>query len=519
MLCLLSVALVSCSDVWDTHYDEDAQRLNADKTLWEEIKSRSDLNEFANMLELYGYDQLLDGDQMFTVFAPQGAINAEGLDDEKVKTEVLDNHIARFAYSANSSTVNKEVAMLNTKMVNFTATGTGYKFGNTALTGEYNIVAKNGVLHVITAQQPFFHNIWEYLTTDTIYDSIRTYLYSFNKEYLDENASVKGEIINGKQEYVDSVIVTSNEMFYRIGQLNNEDSTYSMIVPTNRAWKKAYERVSAYYNYPRNRVGRDSLRRHYTGLALASDLVFSHTVQKNPQEALISTYPSYRAEDLHVFEKPFENILYGYNDWNEGTVCSNGSVFVVDTLRHAPWQSWHSRMQIEGENTNSVTITNGLDYRRSMPFNDSLYSKISSGAYVEIAATNTTTQPSMVYKVWNTLAAKYDVKIVFLPQEYVIGRMPGTEVKGNSFKVSYAARSLDGVIPTTYTQLSTGVNNPYKLDTVSVGTITLPACAYGEESAGLELKIESNMKPSDVRKNKYSTTFLIDCIILEPSKK
>ena len=220
-----------------------------------------------------------------------------------------------------------------------------------------------------------------------------------------------------------------------------------------------------------------------------------------------------------MFEKPFENILYGYNDWNEGTVCSNGSVFVVDTLRHAPWQSWHSRMQIEGENTNSVTITNGLDYRRSMPFNDSLYSKISSGAYVEIAATNTTTQPSMVYKVWNTLAAKYDVKIVFLPQEYVIGRMPGTEVKGNSFKVSYAARSLDGVIPTTYTQLSTGVNNPYKLDTVSVGTITLPACAYGEESAGLELKIESNMKPSDVRKNKYSTTFLIDCIILEPSKK
>ena len=87
MLCLLPLALVSCSDVWDAHYDEDAQRLNADKTLWEEIKSRSDLNEFANMLELYGYDQLLDGDQMFTVFAPQGAINAEGLDDEKVKTE------------------------------------------------------------------------------------------------------------------------------------------------------------------------------------------------------------------------------------------------------------------------------------------------------------------------------------------------------------------------------------------------------------------------------------------------
>ena len=416
--------------------------------------------------------------------------------------------------------------MLNTKVINFTKNGEGYTFGNNTLSADnYNIIAKNGVLHVIGGQQKFFHNIWEYLTTDARFDKVRTYLYSFNDTILEENASVKGDIVNGKQEYVDSVIYTNNDLFYYVGELNDEDSTYTMIVPTNEAWDEAYGRVSAYYKYPNVKEQKekyDSLQKVYTGLALVGDLVFSHTEQTSPEDYLVSTYPAYRMEDRHVFKKPFESILAGYNGWNDGVQCSNGNVFVVDRLRHNPWESWHTRLKVEGEHTNALeTITNATDYRREISYSDSLYTRTSSGTYLEAIPSSaqwTQNEPSMVFNVWNNLAGKYDVKIVFMPQSLATSKEYRN--KPNRFNIRYACRQADGTFATTYSLVGKRglVNNPSVIDTVYAGTIELPVCAYGEENAGLKIRIETNMSRNEWNKNEYSKAFLIDCIILEPSK-
>ena len=528
LLWMLPLAIVSCTDTWDSHYDEDNRMQTAEKTLWEEIESRPELNEFAQCLKTYGYDKLLDGDQMFTVFAPEGTIDTDGLTEKKIQTEVLENHIARYAHSANSATVDKGVTMLNKKVINFTKSGDGYIFGNNTLSADkYNIIAQNGVLHVIGGQEKFFHNIWEYLTTDARFDKVRTYLYSFNDTILDENASVKGDIVNGKQEYVDSVIYVSNDFFYNVGKLDDEDSTYTMIVPTNDAWDEAYERVKPYYKYPTIKEQKekyDSLQQVYTGLALVSDLVFSHTVQTSPEDQLVSTYPAYKTEDRHVFEKPFESILYGYTGWNDGVQCSNGSVFVVDRLRHKPWESWHTRLKVEGELSNALAaITNATEYRREIPYSDPLYTRTSSGAYLESVSSSAawvSGEPSMVFNVWNNLAGKYDVKIVFMPQSLATSKEYRDRNKANRFNVLYACRQADGTFPTTMTLVGKRglTNNPSAIDTVDVGTIELPVCAYGEENAGLKIRIESNMSRNQWNKNDYSKAFMIDCIILEPSK-
>ena len=349
-LCLLPLVMVGCTD-WDAHYDEDNQKIWAEKTLWEEIASRPQLEEFMELLEQYGYKEMLNGSQMYTVFAPEGALDTVGLSSEKIRTEVIENHIARFALSANNATNKKNVTMLNTKSILFTQNGDSYSFGNNQLTVDHNIIAKNGVLHIIEGQQHFFHNVWEYLTTDVRFDSICNYLYSFNEDYLDEDKSVKGEInAEGKQEYLDSVIISYNQMMYYLGQLNNEDSLYTMIVPTNEAWKEAYPRVEQYYQYSDGNKSRaDSLMRHYTTLAMVRDLVFSHTVQKSVEDSLIST-------NKGKFYKPFEegNILSGYSDWGQAVECSNGRVFVVEQLRHKPWQSWHEEIKVEAENSNAL---------------------------------------------------------------------------------------------------------------------------------------------------------------------
>lgn len=155
LLLMLPMAFASCTDVWNGHYDVNNEKQVADKTLWEEIASHPELQGFAECLKQYGYDEVLDGDQIYTVFAPQGELNVEGLSEQKVKDEVLGNHIARFAHSANSATKDKDVMMLNEKLINFTQSGTDYTFGTAVLT-QKNIIAKNGVLHIVSGQIPFF---------------------------------------------------------------------------------------------------------------------------------------------------------------------------------------------------------------------------------------------------------------------------------------------------------------------------------------------------------------------------
>ena len=56
-LCLLPLVMVGCTD-WDAHYDEDNQKIWAEKTLWEEIASRPQLEEFMELLEQYGYKEM-----------------------------------------------------------------------------------------------------------------------------------------------------------------------------------------------------------------------------------------------------------------------------------------------------------------------------------------------------------------------------------------------------------------------------------------------------------------------------
>ena len=507
---VLPMALVSCTEVWNGHYDVDNQKQSADKTLWEEIESHPELQGFAECLKQYGYDKVLDGDQIYTVFAPQGELDVAKLSSEKVKVEVLENHIARFAHSANKATVNKSVMMLNEKLVDFTVAGEGYTLGNIAL-AETNIVAKNGVLHILAGQVPFFYNIWEYMTTDSVYSNICEYMYSFDEYELDEEASVKGPIVDGLQTYVDSVLETSNMLRLMLGDLNDEDSTYTMILPTNKAWEDAYQRIAPYYVYSGKAADRDSLQDYYTKLGIVRDLIFSHTVQKSMTDSLIST-------SLNVFHNPFDYILSDYNSMEDGVVCSNGKVFVVDELRHAPWDSWHARLKVEAERINGhkVNETTSIEYSRTMKNTDSLYHKVSKASYLEVVPKKSNTAPSVDFYVWNTLAASYDVKVVFLPQYLATDKSYGINPVHLAAEISYL-NEKDKTQKLKLVEAKDSVFvDPTRIDTVTLGTVTFPVTTYGEETASTILNVKSASNSKD---KVNSRVLLIDCVILEPTKE
>ena len=512
LLLMLPLAFASCTDVWNGHYDEDNKKQTANKTLWEEIEARPELQGFADYLKQFGYDKVLDGDQMYTVFAPQGAINVDGLSTQKVKDEVLGNHIARFNHSANATTVDKKVKMLNEKLVDFTKDGDIYTFGNTPLV-ETNIIAKNGVLHVLNAQVPFFFNIWEYLTTSDEFSKIREFMYSFNEVELDEEASVKGPIVDGLQTYVDSVTVTYNELHYLFGQLNDEDSTYTMIIPTNEAWDAAYERLAPYYVYNKKKEFRDSLQDLYTKRGIINDLIFSHTVQRSVEDSLIST-------SENVFYNPFDYILSDYSSINDGVVCSNGNVFVVDSLRHAPWDSWHSKLKIEAEyiNTHKSKENTTVEYSRNLEVTDPLYYKVSNRSYLELVPKSSSSATEVDFNIWNTLAATYDVKIVFLPQHLATDKSVAKQCQPNYIRVDMSYLNEGGSKTETVHLVAAKDSvmvDPTRIDTVNVGSITFPVSTYADEVASTKLNLRFAGKSGEKTK---SRTFLIDCVILEPAK-
>ena len=67
----VALACQGCSD-WDDHYDNGGAdgSVTSNMSLWEEISSREDMSQFAQLLKRVGYDLLLSSGQSYTVWAP-----------------------------------------------------------------------------------------------------------------------------------------------------------------------------------------------------------------------------------------------------------------------------------------------------------------------------------------------------------------------------------------------------------------------------------------------------------------
>ena len=515
VLCTLLLLLASCTEVWDNHFDAEGRRQTATKTLWEEISARPELADFADVLRQTGYDCVLDGDQMLTVFAPKGTIDRQDLTADAMATEIVENHVARFAYTANATLATRpqNILMLNGKRCELTmtapesmASGEAYTLSGQSLTTA-NIAARNGVLHVIAAQVPFFCNVWEYMDKDTTYSLVRDYLYSFNKLVLDEESSVAGAVVDGEITYVDSVVVNTNEMFRRIGQLNSEDSTYWMVLPTNRAWREAYRRVGSYYSYSSKNEKRDSLQHLYTQMALVNDLVFSRAMQRAPEDSLLSTTGG-------IFYRPLETLLTGYASYADGQACSNGRVFPVDVLRYQPWDSWQRAIQVEAENTRGREYGLSELYKRNLSATSEYYTQVADASFVEMVPSSTSANPTVTFSVPDVLSAAYDIKVVFVPQTLGIDK----SAWGLPNKLVATLTTVDASGKAVTEKSDVIFNDPTRVDTVTLFTgYRFEACNFEEETVTTKLKIQSQVLSKE--RSEYSRSMLIDCIIFEPSRE
>ena len=262
--------LSSCSDFNDYNTVGVDANPSAEKSLWENISAKAELSDFAQVLQAVGYDAVLNAPTTYTVWAPvNGTFNKDSImslaQDAATKKNVLEqfvyDHVANYSH-LESNPNDTVVYMLSKKLIRFSGKNTGSLTfdGKTVNWGDnaFNTPSSNGLLYTLNGMVPFRPNAYENFFTDkSQYGIADSYFNAYVKRYeritLDEEKSVKGEIVNGDQVYDDSVTVTTNSFVtndeHLNAELNNEDSLYTVIIPTDAAWQKAYDKIKSYYKY------------------------------------------------------------------------------------------------------------------------------------------------------------------------------------------------------------------------------------------------------------------------------
>ena len=510
------VAFTSCKDTWEEHYNE-SNSIKSDLNLYDYIKSQSDLSTFSEMLDIAGFDSILNKPQTYTVWVPvNAALESVNLNDTTLVVSIVRNHISRFSYST-SDIVSKTIYMLDKKFLNFSLLGAGYIFGGKNLI-QTDIATDNGIIHTLDGYIPYLSNIWEFIGRTEGLDSLKAYLYSQSTSVFDEAASVEIGTNEFNQAVYDSVIIFSNPILDKIGYLQTEDSLFAAILPNNTAWTKVYNQVESKYKTLDSEGGAPQQRLN-TQYAIVENLIFKF--KDLPIDP--TSYDSLRTTTGTLF-KPSSDLFIG----STKHTLSNGVAYLADSLRFKASESWQKPIVVEAENSS---------YGRSFSYS-SLFVRSSLGTSFETSddkylvsealTVSRTTPNSVTFPIPNTLSGKYKVYAVFVPSSIVLEtdertykvRFAFSYIDSNAVqKNDLAINSKNGIATTPG---SIGASFETKSDSITkmfVTEIDFPYCnIYDEESSisdiSVRLKVENAALITELAK--YDRTLRIDYIILEP---
>ena len=513
-------AVPGCTDTWDDHYNSNESASGTTLTLWDMIKDNPKYSKFANIVKnakyykdnthpvsTYTYADILSGGQVNTVWVPDndvltdaeyakwmemlgesradGAVNDAGYN---VQQQFLGNHIALWRHNISEPGIDT-VKMINGKNLVFDKT-------NRTLEGiplgEYNIPTVNGVMHVLKGIAPFRYNFYEYLKFNDQQTEFGKYVVGKDTTYFSPGSSIEGlPDENGNPTYVDSVYFTSNRLFERTSYLpnegaekwqmaekgfgapiNNEDSVFIMVMPTDAAWNAAYEMLKASHVYATTYddkskgdlnttatikgIDPDSLQKLSIAMDLVAPLVFNlHKQPKRGEEMwTLEMFEAFKGDggkpdspDEYLLNT-FGDTLRNVGDWNKTSLfdgevkeMSNGLAFEVNSWNF-PKEYYTPDVEVEIEssgmfyNPESTKNKIGSGSRR-YSFNNETYKditdicgKVSNSNFYHMDATGPTSAPKAEIKIYGNnpnayvpnaqvMSGKYDIQLVIVPRWYI----------------------------------------------------------------------------------------------------
>lgn len=484
MSALIASGFTACTD---DHFDINSDVLGK-ATIWENIKSNPKTSEYADILQSVYYSQteekttpetyadIFNGEQTFTVFAPVNgsfryeyykALLATGNRDSiyKVEKELIRNNMTRYAHVVNGNdSIKLNLFNDKTAWLNY-----GKKTIKSSFMEDANIGSKNGILHIVNAPVEYQSNLYEFMATRPDLSRINEFIKSYELTQFSEASSTQGPTINGNITYVDSVTFVANRYTkaYLKADINDEDSTYVMIMPTNNAWDKAVEKTQKYYVYKNSykqdintqtEAGKDtliqgaetkftdeeldSLVNLFSKNTIAENLAFSAKWQY--RQIPITTIEDIRALDarkdsLHATsDVKFKKIgtLNETNKMNCHEVenfaemfgnkapieTSNGYAFLVDEFK-LPSTVFAPTIDLDAISAfvsadnqckySAKTIT--YDVKATHMIDDEVFETRDSTykySYFVMSPTSSTSHPGANFRINNVLSCKYDIYVV-----------------------------------------------------------------------------------------------------------
>lgn len=550
------MAVPGCTDTWDDHYDSSESVAGTTRTLWDMIKDNPNYSKFANIVQhakyykdnthpvsTYTYADILDGGQVNTVWVPDNTVltdaeyakwmemlaesrtEGEGVNNAgfNVQQQFIGNHIALWRHNISEPGVDT-VKMINGKNLVFDKTNR--TFADIPL-GEYNIPTANGVMHILKGIAPFRYNFYEYLKFREPQTIFGKYVVSKDTTYFDSGSSIEGlPDENGNPTYVDSVYFTSNRLFGRSwylpregaekcqmeekcfghdAYLNNEDSIYVMVMPTDAAWSAAYQRLSEAYNYATTYDDKskgdlnttatikgldpDSLKKMSLEMDLIAPLVFNiHKQPKRGEEMwTLEMFKTFKGDGGKP-NSPDEYLLNTFGDtlrnvgqWDKTSLfdgepveMSNGLAYEVNSWNF-PKEYYTPDVEVEIENVGIFYNTESTKYKvgvgsRRYSFSNEVYSdvtdiygKVSNGNFYHLDAPGPTAAPKVEIKLKGNnpnayvpnaqvMSGKYDIQLVVVPRWY-IDIVTASEIEDRFFKKDTIVSEFDETdttfVPTT----------------------------------------------------------------------
>ena len=525
------VAVPSCTDTWDDHYTSDPAS-GATGTLWDMIKDNPNYSRFADIVRnakyykddthpvpTYTYEDVLNGGQVNTIWVPDN----DALTDEEyqkwmsmlgesraeeggtsnagynVQQQFLGNHIALWRHNISEPGIDT-IKMINGKNLIFDKTARTLE--GVPLGEEYNIPTANGVMHVLKGITPFHYNFYEYLKFNEPQTKFGKYVVNKDTTYFDTDRSIEGlPDENGNPTYVDSAYTVSNPLFLpssylpeegrekwdmaqkgfgsypnNRASLNNEDSVYVVLLPTDAAWDATYQKLKDAYIYPsiyddktkgdlnastsRKVENVDSLQKMSVEMDMIAPLVFN--LHKQPKRGPKKGTDMWTIEMFKGDKSDFDDIenrdkflLNTYGDtlraigsWKPSSLfdgemveMSNGLGYIVNSLNF-PSQYYTPDVEVEVENsgifynTESNKFRIGPDSRRYTFSNEAYreitekYGTVSNNNFYHFAAYGPTAGPKVEIKIYGNdnnayvpnaqvMSGKYDIQVVMVPHWYI----------------------------------------------------------------------------------------------------
>jgi len=552
--CGLATVPTACTDTWNDHYESLGEGTNGvhEGTLWQAIKGDANLSNFASVIEACNYVPLLNGSQVFTVFAPTNdqfsAEQAQSLissyrtqvadavlqENNTVIKEFLQNHIALYNYSVSSQKTDS-IVMMNGKYA---------VLDNNSINGvsmlSKNQLYGNGVLFTLGKQVDYLPNVFEYFRTDSDMDSVYNFLYNSHYYYRTfmPSLSVPGSIVDGKTQYLDSVFTQDNELFSVLGRINSEDSTYIMVAPTNEVWKQLIEEYEPYFNYYKNVKDRDSMVFTNSRVAILTGTTFSRTY--NSEAALQDSARSNNCLKQYslrksVYGQPFEYNQYvkplaanGVMDQTDVVSCSNGQVRKATKWNIDKLMTFNEYVLVQtrikeyskvpDSHKDSVATINPVG-RFVESDNRNFYDRLWNNYYIEFEPAVNTVNHSVTFILPNVLSnLGYDIYLITAP----VLASDTTATKEQRLPTVLRCTlqcpgTKDEVLQVNGS--NNIVTNPDIVDYILLAEDhKFEYCTYGVDDENLQnlLKVETRVTNRQLSDRTYTRTMRINGILLVP---